>query len=288
MDKFEKKNFGIPVTILVVFAYLIGYALTRNLSGTLLVAVLFAAAVFTFQFDDRVKNAVKNSYVIAIISELVYLILQVIESLISLISGGRFVTSFSSLDDIFSYGFGQTSINFLYTLLEFLVNAAVIVIFAICIIMSLTGKDDKIGIASNILGEGPKKPHNPNPTYNPYGNNPNYNQPNFNQGYNQPNYNQPNFNQTNNTQPNYNQSNYNQQNNTQPNNNQPVYSQQIYSQPGDNQSNLNQSPVPPVAPSNQASKDSQANVNQALVCPNCGRVNNSEAIFCGSCGTKLK
>lgn len=199
----EKKNFGIPVTLLTLFAYLIGYSLTKSISGTLLVAILFAGIVFGFQFDDKVKNAVKNSYVVGIMIQLIYFLIQLIESLINTVNGGKINTSFNSLSDLF---YGYTSALNVMSFISFLVNAFVIVIYSIFIIMALMGKDVNIGFISNIFGERSKNINNPNPTYN----------------------------------------------------------------------------QPPVAPNNHAP------VNQNGTCPNCGRVNNSEAVFCGSCGTKLK
>lgn len=173
----EKKNFGIPVKILVLFAYLIGYSLTKSLSGTLLVAVLFAAAVFTFQFDDKVKNAVKHSYLFAVVVQLVYFILELVGSFINFLFGGR-VTSINSFSDMFyTVSFFQKALNFLYAIGLLLVNAAVIIIFAIFIIMALMNKDLNIGFVSNILSDEPIKKYK-NPTYNQAGGGqPNYNQP---------------------------------------------------------------------------------------------------------------
>lgn len=152
----EKKNFGIPVTILVVFAYLIGYALSKNLSGTFIAALLFAGAVFAFDFDDRVKNAVKHSYVFAIGFQLIFFMFEFFSSFFSFIFGSS--ANYASIKDIFfSVRFFRNFPVFLISFVVLLVNTAVIVVYALCIIMALMGKDVKFGIIARILGEAPAK-----------------------------------------------------------------------------------------------------------------------------------
>lgn len=160
MEKFyEKKNLGVPGTILVILAYFIGYSLTRNMSSVLLVAVLFAGAVFSLQFDDRVKNAIKHSYIFAAVVQLVYMAFNLFESLISIFTSGR-------VDGYYGLGFIPRALTFLYTYGLILVNLAVVAIFALFIIMTLLKKDLNIGVIASILGDAPAKPKKQQPTYN--------------------------------------------------------------------------------------------------------------------------
>lgn len=170
----EKRNLGIPVTILTLLAFFIGYSLTVDYS-TLLVAVLFAVLVFSFQFDDKVKAAVKQSYIISIISNVVFIGLEIILHFSELVTPHDYEES--TVQTIFAniYRYGVT-----------IVRIAVIVIFLIFLIYALIKKDMKIGFVSNILGEGAPKPQ---PVYQqPIP--PMYQQP-YNQPPQPPIYNQP-------------------------------------------------------------------------------------------------
>lgn len=163
MEKFyEKKNLGIPTTILVILSYLIGYSLTRSLSGTLLVAVLFAGAVFSLEFDDRVKNAVKHAYIFAVYAQLIYILLDIFESLVNLVYGGRY-TSGAYANMFFELNFLQKALNFLYTYGVIIINIAVIVIFGLFIVMSLLNKDLNLFCVKGVLGEGKAKPKKEQP-----------------------------------------------------------------------------------------------------------------------------
>lgn len=272
MGKFyEKKNFGIPVTILIVFAYLIGYSLSNYLSSSLLAALLFALAVFSFDFDDRVKNAVKTSYIVAILFQLIDFALQIIGLVINLIFGGAIeYRDISYILQFFSRGMLRNIPGFLYAFLLFAADAAVIVIFAVFIILTLLGKDVNIGIISNIMGEGPKKDKDARPPFSQQNNNrPNY--------YNPP-------------VPPVPPAGYNNQ--------APVppvppagYSNQAPAQPQNPQApgQTKNSNSPEQAHNPQDPKEAQDSLNvQGEVCPNCGKVNKTEAIYCTACGTKLK
>jgi len=286
---FEKKNFGIPVTILVVLAYLTGYSLAKNLSGALIAAMLFAAAVFIFDFDDRVRNAVKHSYVFAIIFQLLYFAIELITAVIGFISGG--ISDFSSINDIFySIRYLWNANIYLVSFITFLINAAVNIIYAVFIILALTGKDVKIGIIARILGEAPPK-------------NPNRQQPNY---YRPPVHPVPPVhptapgNQPHSAYPNANVPN-NSQVNVQPV--APVSPQEpnVQAQPNNMHVQPNIVQVqPPYVQATSAQKSGQPNGVQAdekghvpesqnaNICSNCGKVNINEAIYCAACGTKLK
>jgi len=237
----EKKNLGIPVTILVLFAYLIGYSLSKNLSGTLIAALIFGAAVFALNFDDKVKNAVKHSYVFAILFQLIYFVINLITSFASLFIGGLDNIKIENFFYSFNYYRSAPVLFpiFIILLLSFLVDAAVTVVYVICIIMTLIGKDVKIGIISNILGEAQPK--------NTYSRQP--------------------FDRQNNSNTNYN----------------------VVQAQSDKISVQSEQTPEAMKDIKETDKTDLADTeNGSTVCPGCGRVNENDAIYCGSCGTKLK
>lgn len=158
MEKFyEKKNLGIPVTILVILAYFIGYSLTRSLSDTLLVAIIFAGVVFSLQFDDRVKNAVKHSYIFAVYFNLLYLVLNVFSKFISMFYGGSLPSLGSFQNGFFGFGIIPRALTFLYTYALIIADISIVVIFGIFILMSLLNKDLNLFCVKKVLGEAPAK-----------------------------------------------------------------------------------------------------------------------------------
>lgn len=139
MEKlFEKKNLGIPVTLLTALAYFIGYYMAIDYSG-FLVALIFAVVVFIFDFEDRVRTAVKQSYVVALFFCLIYLALNAVYQ----------------LSDLFAHVYILNTIfsNF-YTYVHTFFNLVVIVVFAIFILLVLIKKDLKLNF---ILGDGTPK-----------------------------------------------------------------------------------------------------------------------------------
>jgi hypothetical protein len=229
----------------------------------LLVAVLFGGAVFSLQFDDGVKNAVKHAYIFAAIVQLIYFAFNIFESFISIFLNGRAPSMSSFQDGFYGFGFIPRLLTFLYTYGLILVNIAVVVIFGLFIVMTLFRKDIKIRIVARILGETPAKPKKQQQ----------YAKPPVNQQ--PPETQQP-------AQP-YVQAPVSQQ--------PPVTQQpaQPYTQPPVSQ----QPPVTqqPAQPYVQAPVSQQPPVTQPKldrVCTNCGTLNKSEAKFCVSCGSNLK
>jgi hypothetical protein len=142
MEKiFEKKNLGIPATLLTVLTYFIGYYIANDYTG-FLVAILFAVVVFALDFDDKVKTAVKQSYIVGLICCLIYLALDIVYQLSTLVSSIYILSNITTK---------------LYTYAHTLFNIAVIVIFALFIILALIGKDMKLNFILNLLGEGTPK-----------------------------------------------------------------------------------------------------------------------------------
>jgi hypothetical protein len=164
----EKRNLGIPVTILTFFAFLIGYAMTQNYSN-ILIGALYAFVIFSFTFDDKVKSAVKQSYILSFVSTLVYLALDVFYQFVDMISPADY-----------NYNFIQRAFNGIYKYGRDIVNVAVIVLYIIFMIFALIRKEMKVGVISNVLGEGTPKPVQ------------NFQQPMYQQPYPQPQqFNQP-------------------------------------------------------------------------------------------------
>lgn len=164
MEKFyEKKNFGIPVIILNILAYLIGYSLTKSLTSTLLIAVLFAVLVFSLQFDDKVKNAVKHSYIFATYFILIHLVFDLITSFISIFTSGRMPNVNPFQDGYFGLGFVSRGLVFLFTYASIFVDIAVAVIFGLFILMTILKKDMNLFCVKKVLGETTSKPKNQGP-----------------------------------------------------------------------------------------------------------------------------
>lgn len=163
----EKKNLGIPVTILTFFAFLIGYAMTVGYSS-ILVGVLFAFVVFGLNFDDKVKSAVKQSYILSFVATLIYLAIDVFYQFVDMVSPSGYY-DYNKIQSVFNniHKFGQD-----------IVNVVVIVAYIILMIFALTQKEVKVSIVSNVLGEGTPKPAQ------------NYQQGGYQQPYQQPQYNQ--------------------------------------------------------------------------------------------------
>lgn len=165
MEKFyEKKNFGIPVVILNILAYLIGYSLTKSLTSTLLIAVLFALVVFSLQFDDKVKNAVKHSYIFATYFILIHLAFEFISSFASIFTNGGVPNIYPFKDGYFGLGFIPRGLLFLYKYASIFVDIAVLVIFGLFILMTILKKDMNLYCVKKVLGEASPKHKNQAPT----------------------------------------------------------------------------------------------------------------------------
>lgn len=83
MDFLERRNLGVPSTIFVVLAYMIGYSVTNNIHN-LIIGVTFAILIFAFDFDDKVKIAVKQSYFFAFVFAVIYLMLNIMPQIESI------------------------------------------------------------------------------------------------------------------------------------------------------------------------------------------------------------
>lgn len=264
MEKFyEKKNLGIPVVILSILAYIIGYTLIFKLDNALIAAIIFAAIVFGLQFDDSVKSAVKQSYIIAFLAKLVFLGFELYEYLISF-----FVPKSYNIGDIFSGGLGGLEDIFELTMYgpklfykilvgidtygKIIVSALLTVLYFIFILQAIRGKEFKIGFISVILGDIPRKA----PAYKPPVTPPQT--PSMQYTYGQPQGPAPQA---------------------------PVQPQTPAPQATDQpQASAPQAPAQPQATVQQ---QEQAPALQGKFCPSCGKPNKLDALFCSSCGTKL-
>lgn len=155
MEKlFEKKNLGIPVTLLVLLSYLIGYFIYVDFGG-LLVAVLFAVVVFALDFDDKVKTALKQSYIVGILFTIIDFLLSVLYKLSEILNPSGYGNFLSRLvSTVYRYG-------------TLLVGVAAALVFALFLVVTLLKKDLKIDFLLNLLGEGaPKQKQQAAPVFN--------------------------------------------------------------------------------------------------------------------------
>lgn len=145
MEKFmEKKNLGIPVTLSAMLAYVIGYYMTNNYNG-LVAAILFGAAVFAFDFDDKVRIAVKQSYTVAILLDLLYLLLGMFYQLSNMVSNTGFL-----------YGLNSLMNNF-YLFLSAALNIFTAVVYGLFLLFVIMKKDIKLDFILHISGDGKPK-----------------------------------------------------------------------------------------------------------------------------------
>ncbi len=178
MEKFsDKRNLGVPATILCVLAYMVGYLLTYSLEGGLLVAVIFAAVVFGLQCDDRVKNAVKQSYIVAALVQLISLCFTVLGYFIDLVTpqGYNVNTKIYSyaldyLKDEYDLNAFQNALQYIYKYGRSVLNFVVVLVFLLFIIQTLRNKEFKLNFVHKILGEAPvgaQMYQQPRPNYQP-------------------------------------------------------------------------------------------------------------------------
>ncbi|HKL80232.1 MAG TPA: hypothetical protein VJ888_07330 [Mobilitalea sp.] len=162
MEKlYDKKNFGVPATILCVIAYLTGYLMTYNLEGGLLVGILLAAIVFGFQFDDRIKRAVKQAYIVAFVARVVAFGFSLLESFIELI-----MPQGVSVSNIYNYDLEELSdmhdMNAFQNIIQYVLKygkeiwqVLLIIIFMIFIIQALRNKEFTLKFVYKTLNEAP-------------------------------------------------------------------------------------------------------------------------------------
>ena len=142
----EKKNLGVPATIVCVLAYIVGYSLTNSFSN-LLVALLLAFVVFSLQFEDRVRVAVKQAYVFAFFVNIIYLMFDILNKLLDL--------GASSSRRFFSFSFIHNPFNILLALIKI----TVIVFFLLFILFALMKKDIKMNFLVNMLDDTVPNPN---------------------------------------------------------------------------------------------------------------------------------
>lgn len=168
MEKmYEKKNFGMPVTILCIIAYLIGYLVTYSLNDGLLVAIIFGAVIFGFMFDDKVKSAFKQSIIISILIRVIYFCFTLLEKLIGLITPQEFNVNYiygnnlASLGDTYDLNAFQSALVYILKYGRDIVDAAVVIIFLIFIIQALRNKEFTFSFVNKMLGNRTYQGMNP-------------------------------------------------------------------------------------------------------------------------------
>jgi len=135
---FERRNLGIPVTLFVLLSYLMGYWFSNNLNG-LFVAIVFAVIVFVFDIDNRIKIAVKQSYFFGILFMIIYLILNILQQLIT-INNNWSVLKLSGISK-------------LYQLILAGLNIIVILVYLLFMIAAILNNDIRINAILKLFKE---------------------------------------------------------------------------------------------------------------------------------------
>lgn len=149
MDKLiEKKNFGIPSSILCIIAYVLGFNVANLSVYVLLPLFIFVTAVFAFNFEDRVVIALKQSLVFGFIAYIIGLCLSAYDNLIILIRPLDY-SSYSA--EGLHYVLAKISV-----ICANVLDIAVIVVFAVLILSALLHKDVKIRAFSNVSLDTPE------------------------------------------------------------------------------------------------------------------------------------
>lgn len=149
MNYLEKKNFGIPAGILAAISVLLGYSLYTS-SGLMWVILAFTAIVFLFDFDENVKNTLKQSLMLAFFGRLASFLFGILYSILSWFSGAEYAESeaaktiyklFAKVLDI-----AQDLVGFVFILL-----------FASLLIAAIKGKAAKISFLSESVAAAEKE-----------------------------------------------------------------------------------------------------------------------------------
>lgn len=264
MEKlYEKKNFGMPTTLFCVIAYLIGYLLSRSTGGeALLVAALFAAIVFAFNFDGKIRNAVQQAYMFAFFKIVIDICFDLLRRFTEIVSPKELnvssVISYSGdemkeiLKNVYNLNAFSRALVYIYKYGLDIIGVAFVVLFLIFIIRALLKKEVKFNFITKLLDETPVVA-------------PVYQQ----QMYQQPQM-QPQMQPQQVQQPQM----------------QPQQVQQPQMQPQQVQQQI-QPQQQVQQPQQQPQQVQQPQANAGLVCQNCGKNNQPGAGFCASCGTKL-
>ena len=91
MNYLTKKNFGIPAGILAAISVLLGYGLYTG--GIATVTLVFLAVVFLFDFDENVKNTLKQSMILAFFGRLTKMLISILNDVFGWFSGAAYADS---------------------------------------------------------------------------------------------------------------------------------------------------------------------------------------------------
>ncbi len=125
----EKRNLGIPITLLLFLSYLIGYSFSNNVYG-FIPAIIFGVIIFLFDFDERVTIAVKQSFFIGFLILMIHLALNIIGQLNEL---SNFWSTLNSVALSKIYQVGNSVVEILTTL-----------IYIIFIVLAILNRDIRI------------------------------------------------------------------------------------------------------------------------------------------------
>lgn len=166
MEKcYEKKNFGIPVMVLSLLAYLIGYLLISTISYGLLLSMIFAAAIFGFEFEDKVKRAFMQSFIIAVLIRVLSFAISLFDEFAKLVSprgtGMSVLNSTSKLEDlmdVYDLNWFHIILQYISKYCNLIVQVAAIVIFMVFIIQTLRNKEVSIPFINKIIDKNSGNP----------------------------------------------------------------------------------------------------------------------------------
>lgn len=125
----SKQNFGIPAGLACITAYLLGYGVTRSLS-LLWVAIVFTAFVFMFNFDEKVREAVKRGMTLSVAYHVIAMGLYILNSIVAWFG----VSSFNV-------------VNKIITIIGDLAQFVILIAFIALIVSTILNKDKNMKIS---------------------------------------------------------------------------------------------------------------------------------------------
>lgn len=135
MNYLTKKNFGIPANLVASMAVILGYFLYRGSLSWVLIA--FTGIVFLFDFDDTVKNTLKNALKVGFLGYLVDFAYTIFRDILSW---------FSAAQSSYTSGI-RTTYKVFDQIIEIsrdLIGFVFILVFAFMLLNAIKGKEAKV------------------------------------------------------------------------------------------------------------------------------------------------
>lgn len=135
MNYLTKKNFGIPANLVASMAVVLGYFLYRGSLSWVLIA--FTGIVFLFDFDDTVKNTLKNALKVGFLGYVVDFAYTIFRDILGW---------FSAAQSSYTSGI-RTTYKVFDQIIEIsrdLIGFVFILIFAFMLLNAIKGKEAKV------------------------------------------------------------------------------------------------------------------------------------------------